>query len=102
MHTSKVVSTSMSTSEKLTMFDGYDFNDPQWYHNVVANLQYLAFTQPDISFNVNHLCQYMQYPRILHKQVVKQILYYLDHTIHPCLYFTSNSSYALSAYADAN
>lgn len=66
MHNSKVVSTPMSTIEKLTAFDGNTFKDPPWYHSVVGSLQYLAFIRPDISYVVNCVCQYMHSPRLPH------------------------------------
>ncbi|KAF5442297.1 hypothetical protein F2P56_034969 [Juglans regia] len=77
MHDSKPVNTPMSIT-KLTALDGPTFDDPHWYRSVVGNLQYLAFTRPDISFAVNHVCQYMHSPRLPHWKAVKRILRYLN------------------------
>ncbi|KAF5446008.1 hypothetical protein F2P56_031673, partial [Juglans regia] len=102
MHESKTVSTSMSTSAKISALDGSSFEDPQLYRSVVGSLQYLSFTRPDISFAVNKVCQYMHSPRQSHWQAVKRILCYLKLTISLGLFFSSVSSLKLTAFSDAD
>lgn len=63
MHNAKLVSTPMSTSIKLTSFDGTSFEDSHLYRSVVGSLQYLVFTRSDISFGVNKVCQFMHCPK---------------------------------------
>lgn len=57
------------------------------YYSVVGSLQYMAFTRPNISFAVNHVCQYIRCPRLPHWITVKYILRYLNHTRHFGLIF---------------
>lgn len=58
MHKSKSVSTPMTTSVRLTAFDGPTFEDPQLYQSIVGSRQYLSFTRLDISFAMNKVCHY--------------------------------------------
>lgn len=102
MHKSKSVSTPMSSSVKLTVLEGPSYEDPQYYRSIVGSLQYTAFTQPDISFAVNKVCQYMHYPRLPHGQAVKRILRYLNLTQHFGLFFIPSFELKLNAFSDAN
>ncbi|XP_035542158.1 uncharacterized mitochondrial protein AtMg00810-like [Juglans regia] len=74
MHQSKPISIPLSASIKLTALDGHSFKDPQFYRSIIGRFQYLAVTQPDISFAVNKVCQFMHYPRLPHWHAVKRIL----------------------------
>ena len=40
--------------------------DPRYFRWVVGALQYLTLTHPDLSFNVNYVSQFMQYPTVAH------------------------------------
>jgi hypothetical protein len=60
--------TPLSADEKLSLSDGDPSisDDATNYHNVVGALQYLTFTQPDISFSVNKVCQFLHAPTTAH------------------------------------
>ena len=59
---------------KLTK-SGYEpFPDPTQYRSIVGALQNATITQPEISFTVNKVCQYMSDPSEQHWRAVKQIL----------------------------
>lgn len=92
----------MSYSEKLTALDGSTFEDPYWYRSVISSLRYLLFTCLDISFDVNRVCPYMHCPRIPHWIDVKDILRYLNNTLHLGLFFSSISSNKLITFSDTN
>ena len=64
----KPASTPMSTTEKLSVYDGTPLGpeDATRYRSVVGALQYLTLTRPDISFAVNKVCQYLHAPTSAH------------------------------------
>ncbi|KAK4390491.1 Retrovirus-related Pol polyprotein from transposon RE2 [Sesamum angolense] len=47
------------------------------YRRTVCRLLYLGFTRPDISFVVQQLSQFLQYPRSSHWDVAMHVLSYL-------------------------
>jgi hypothetical protein len=62
LHEAKPVSSPMASSTVLSQYTGSSLFDPSSYHSVVGSLQYLFLTQPDISFAVNKVCQFMANP----------------------------------------
>jgi histone deacetylase 1/2 len=68
----KPVSTSLSTSEKLSAYVGDPLGptDITRYRSIVGALQYLTLTRPDISFSVNKVCQYLHAPTTAHWSAV--------------------------------
>ena len=77
----KPVSSPMSSSQQLSLFDGAPCADPSQYRSVVGALQYLSLTRPDISYSVNKVCQFMHKPTEIHWSAVKRILRYLKFSI---------------------
>jgi hypothetical protein len=73
----------MVPAEKITLTDGEPLSpeDSTRYRSVVGALQYLSLTQPDISFSVNRVCQYIVAPTSVHWTAVKHIFRYLQDTI---------------------
>jgi hypothetical protein len=104
MDTSTGVSTPMLPADKLSLHDGdlLSPKDTTKYRSVVGALQYLSLTQPDISFSVNQICQFLSTPTTSHWAAVKRILWYLRATIDFGLCFTKSSSTLLSAFSDAD
>jgi hypothetical protein len=94
------VSSPMSSSHKLSLFSGATYSDPSTYNSVVRVLQYLSLTQPNISFAVNKVCQFMHKPTDKHWTTVKRILRYLKFSIHFGLLIKPNKSTQLSIYSD--
>lgn len=88
MHNLKLVSTPTPPSTKLTSLDGPSFEDPHLYHSVVGSLKYLSFTQPDVSFFMNKVYQFMHCHKLSHWQAVKQIQRYLRHTTNFAFHFS--------------
>lgn len=66
VHKVKHVATPMSTTAKSMALDCVTFENSQLYRSVIRNLQYFALTQPDISFTVNKVCQFMHSSKIPH------------------------------------
>lgn len=61
MASCKPVNTPLSTSEKLSAFEGVPIGpkDATIYRSIVGALQYLTLTRSDISFAVNKVCQFL-------------------------------------------
>ncbi|KAF5465934.1 hypothetical protein F2P56_015896 [Juglans regia] len=98
----KPCSTPMSTSCKLSKYEGVDFDDPHLYRSTVGALHYLGFTRPDIAFAVHKVSKFMHQPKDVHWQAVKRILRYLKHTVNYGLHLTSQASHTLQAFSDAD
>ncbi|KAK4388215.1 Retrovirus-related Pol polyprotein from transposon RE1 [Sesamum angolense] len=47
------------------------------YRRLVARLLYLGFSRPDISFAVQQLSQFLQHPRVPHRDTAMYLLHYL-------------------------
>ena len=76
----KPCTTPVDTQGKVSSFDGLPVADPTSYQSLVGALQYLVFTQPDITYTVQQVCIHMHVPREPHLTVVKRILWYLRGT----------------------
>src|SRR6266540_2039683 len=104
MTTCKSSPTPLSSSEKLVAHDGDVLGpeDSTRYRSVVGALQYLTLTQPDISYSVNKVCQYLHAPTSIHWTTVKRILRYIKDTTGVGLSFVQSSSMLLTAFSDAD
>ncbi|XP_060171504.1 uncharacterized mitochondrial protein AtMg00810-like [Lycium barbarum] len=76
--------------------------DPSLYRSIVGSLQYLTLTRPDIIHAVNLASQFMQNPNSVHLQAVKRILRYVKGTISYGLCITSQYSFRLYGFSDAD
>ncbi|GKC46361.1 ribonuclease H-like domain-containing protein, partial [Tanacetum coccineum] len=72
--------TPVDTEKKLGP-KGSPVADPSHYRSVAGSLQYLIFTQPDLSYAVQQLCLYMHDPREPHLHAMKRVVHYLWGTI---------------------
>ncbi|KAL6328660.1 hypothetical protein AAG906_003345 [Vitis piasezkii] len=78
----KSTSTPGALGKLLSTADGEPLStlDATHYRSLMSALQYITFTQPEISFAVNRACQYMAYPTTSHLQATKGILHYFKGT----------------------
>jgi len=100
----KPMNTPMSTTEKLTVYEGDSLGpeDSTKYRSMVGALQYVTLTRPDISFSVNKVCQYLNSPTTVHMTAVKRILRYLHYTQRVGLKINKSLSTLVSAFSDAD
>ncbi|XP_038882213.1 uncharacterized mitochondrial protein AtMg00810-like [Benincasa hispida] len=59
-------------------------------------------TRPDISFNVNKLCQFMHASTFSHFQAAKRLLRYLKGTVNHGILLTKSYVLALTCYTNAD
>jgi hypothetical protein len=104
MFNCKPVNTPLSTSEKLSAFEGVPLGpkDSTHYRSVVGGLQYLTLTRLDISFSVNKVCQYLHVPTDIHWAAVKRIVRYIKHDTKIGLKIRKSGSTLVSGLSDAD
>lgn len=98
----KPMPSPMTASLKLSKFDVLDFDDITLYHSLGGGLQYMSFTQPDISFSGKNVSQFLHAPKTTHWSAIKQIIRYLKATINHGLFFQPQSTFTLQVYSDAD
>ena len=74
---SKPVSTPMEINLKLTSDGGGPLTDPTLYRRLIGKLLYLTITQPDVTYVVNQLSQFLSPPRIPHFKAAMRVLQYI-------------------------
>jgi hypothetical protein len=98
----KPCSTPVDTSGKLSGIEGQSVTDPTHYRGLAGALQYLTFTRPDISYDVQQVCLHMHDPREPHYMLIKRILRYLHGTLDHGLHLCPTDVSTLVAYSDAD
>ncbi|KAJ9556638.1 hypothetical protein OSB04_011252 [Centaurea solstitialis] len=72
------------------------------YRQLVGALQYLTFTRPDLTYDVQQICLFMNAPRDTHFQFMKRVLRYLKGTLSYRLSISPFKSHRFTAYSDAD
>lgn len=100
----KPSNTPLSTSEKLSAFEGTPLlaEDASRYRSMVGALQYLTLTRPDICFAVNKVCHYLHAPTTIHWTAAKRILRYVRYTLGVGLQLTRSPSTLVNGFSDAD
>uniref|UniRef100_A0A803PZR1 CCHC-type domain-containing protein n=1 Tax=Cannabis sativa TaxID=3483 RepID=A0A803PZR1_CANSA len=98
----KPASTPIEPNLKLSKDKGNPLLDPTTYRSLIGKLIYLTITRPDISYVVNHLSQFLTSPRLPHLQATHRVLQYLKRTPGQGLFFPSNTSPNISAFAETS
>nr|GEY15263.1 retrovirus-related Pol polyprotein from transposon TNT 1-94 [Tanacetum cinerariifolium] len=76
--------------------------DPSHYCRMIDTLLYLTASRPDLQFAICMCARYQARPTEEHVHAVKMIFLYLRGTIHRGLWYSKDSSIALTAFADAD
>lgn len=63
---------------------------------------YLTITRPDITFEVNKLCQYSSAPRTSHLKAVYKVLQYIKGTVSQGLFYSTTADLRLKGFADTD
>lgn len=100
----KPVSSPLSTSEKLSEYDGVPLGpeDSTKYRSIVGTLQYLTLTRPDISFALNKICQYLHSPTTTHWTAAEHVLRYVKHTLQLGLKISRSNSTLVTGFSYAD
>ncbi|GJR83500.1 ribonuclease H-like domain-containing protein, partial [Tanacetum coccineum] len=93
--------TPIDTESKLAV-DGDPVFDSILDRSLAGALQYLTFTRPDISYDVQHVCIFMHDPRESHFSALRRILCYIQGTLDYGLHLYASSTLSLVAYSDAD
>jgi hypothetical protein len=94
-------STPFQSGVKLTKICQTPAVDVTLYLQLVDGLIYLTHSQPDISFIVSVVYQFIQDPIEIHWKAVKRIFIYLKDTTHLGIEYC-RSSYSLVGFTDSN
>lgn len=70
--------------------------------NLVGSLNFLTITQPNISFFVQQVNQFMQAPTHLHLTAIRYVIRYLQGTSDRGLFFPVGTSIFLVTYSNAD
>ena len=92
----------MVSSLKLTRIDSSLVNDIALYKFIVGALQYATTMCPDLSFVVNHVCQFMSFPLEEQWKAMKRILHYLVGTLHHGLVLSQSTFLQLVGFCDVD
>ncbi|GJW65810.1 retrovirus-related pol polyprotein from transposon TNT 1-94 [Tanacetum coccineum] len=76
--------------------------DPSHYRGMIGTLLYLIASRPDLQFAICMCARYQARPTEKHLNAVKRIFRYLKGTVHRGLWYPKDSSFALTAFADAD
>nr|CAE01974.2 OSJNBb0051N19.3 [Oryza sativa Japonica Group] len=76
--------------------------DQKEYRSMIGSLLYLTASRPDIQFAVCLCARFQASPRGSHRQTVKRIMRYLNHTLEFGIWYSTSSSICLSGYFDAD
>ena len=98
----KPLSTPADVNAKLSTEAGDKIADPTQYRILSGVLQYLTFTRPDITYDVQQICLFMHDPRTQHLTALKRIIRYIQGTKEHGLQMYRSNNTTLTAYSDAD
>lgn len=76
----KPASSHMKSGNVLSKTNGLLLDDATMYSSIIGALQYYTLTKPNISYDVNNLCQFMHFLTTIHWIVANRLLTYLHGT----------------------
>ncbi|GAA0147669.1 transmembrane signal receptor [Lithospermum erythrorhizon] len=98
----KPSATPIDTKSKLGSAFGTPCENPSLFRSLARALQYLTFTRPDISYDVQQSYLFMHAPMTDHLLALKRILRYLQGTLDYGLHLYKSSPCALTSYIDVD
>ncbi|GJU15949.1 retrovirus-related pol polyprotein from transposon TNT 1-94 [Tanacetum coccineum] len=76
--------------------------DPSHFRGMIGTLLYLTASRPDLQFAICMCARYQARPTKKHQNAVKRIFRYLKGTVHQVLWYPKDSSFVLTAFANAD
>ncbi|XP_026378109.1 uncharacterized protein LOC113272498 [Papaver somniferum] len=98
----KPCKTPIAPGQRDSISDGTVLKDSSTYRSLVGGLQYLAFTRPDISYDVNYVSQFMHKPTDIHLQLLKRILRYIKGSLRSGITLIRGNCTTITAYSDSD
>ena len=98
----KPVDTPIDPNVKLIPGQGEPLHDPGRYQRLVGKLNYLIITQPDISFSVSVVSQFLQSPYDSHWDVVIRIPRFIKGTPGQGVLYENKGHTQIVEYCDAD
>lgn len=99
---SKLVSTPMTTSCKLSKDEKYDLVDHTLWRSMIGSLLYLTATRPDILQAVCIVARFQADARQTHVIVMKRVFRYLRATLECGMWYPKGKDLTLISYSDAD
>ncbi|GKC75074.1 retrovirus-related pol polyprotein from transposon TNT 1-94 [Tanacetum coccineum] len=97
-----LVDTPMVEKSKLDKDKEGKAVDPSHYRGMIGTLLYLTASRADLQFAICMCAQYQARPTEKHLNAIKRIFRYLKGTEHRGLWYSKDSSMALTAFVDAD
>ncbi|GJX59390.1 putative reverse transcriptase domain-containing protein [Tanacetum coccineum] len=97
-----LVDTPMVEKSKLDEDKDGKVVDPSHYRGMIGTLLYLTSSRPNLQFAICMYARYQARPTEKHLNAVKMIFRYLKGTVHRGFWYPKDSSFALTAFADAD
>lgn len=98
----KPAQTPIEANCHLAPDDSELLSDPSRYRRLIGRLLYLTVTQPNITFAVNLLSQFMAAPRESHWQAALRVVRYIKKSPAHGILLSAHNSLQLHAYCDAD
>ncbi|GJT09694.1 retrovirus-related pol polyprotein from transposon TNT 1-94 [Tanacetum coccineum] len=92
----------LPTQLKLSFDKGTPLSDAGIYRKLVGRLLYLTMTRLDISYDVQHLSQFVSAPKDVHMQATIHLLKYLKGTISKGLFYPVQPHLQMTGFSDAD
>ncbi|KAK4338230.1 hypothetical protein RND71_042717 [Anisodus tanguticus] len=102
MSSCKSYPTPIDTKSKLIAKSSTPYKDPSHYRNIAGALQYLTFTRPDISYEVQQICLFMHNPMDEHMHALRRILRYIQGTLHHGMHLYPSLITSLVSYTNTD
>ncbi|MCO5586430.1 hypothetical protein L7F22_040370 [Adiantum nelumboides] len=96
----KPISTPLDQNLKLKIDEGEVLDDATMYHRIVGSLIYMTISQPNLSYAVELVSQFMQLPRKLHLDALRCILSYVRATLDHALFYDAGTQVQVHGYTD--